>query len=148
MAYRIFVLGVFLLLSMVNGQWSMIKAQNVLQSKHNVTGKVLDSEDGTPLQSCSVILAKSDTTGMVTGAVSNTNGAWTLKNVADGRYVVKVTFLGYHTFYHAIELKATNAATYNMGTILMTPSSIELNTAVVTGQLKEVEVKEDTVIPV
>ncbi len=140
------LLSFLLLLSMVNGQWSMIKAQNVLQSKHNVTGKVLDSEDGTPLQSCSVILAKSDTTGMVTGAVSNANGAWTLKNVADGRYVVKVTFLGYHTFYHAIELKATNAATYNMGTILMTPSSIELNTAVVTGQLKEVEVKEDTVI--
>lgn len=144
--YRSIAFVFFLLLATLCSELSQANAQNVQQSRHNLTGRVLDSEDGEPLQSCSVILSKSDTTGMITGAVSTANGNWTLKNVANGRYVVKITFLGYHTFYHAIELKATNAATYNMGTILLTPSSIELKTAVVTGQLKEVEVKEDTVI--
>ena len=135
-----------MIFSILGSGLSTAQAQNVLPSRHNLTGRVLDSEEGLPLQSCTVILAKSDSTGMITGAIANGSGNWTLKNVADGRYVVKITFLGYHTFYHAIELKATNAATYNMGTILLTPSNIELKTAVVTGQLKEVEVKEDTVI--
>ncbi len=144
MDLRIYIL--MMIFSILGSGLSTAQAQNVLPSRHNLTGRVLDSEEGLPLQSCTVILAKSDSTGMITGAIANGSGNWTLKNVADGRYVVKITFLGYHTFYHAIELKATNAATYNMGTILLTPSNIELKTAVVTGQLKEVEVKEDTVI--
>lgn len=116
------------------------------QTKLNITGRVFDSEEGEPLQSCSVILTKADTTGMVTGGISNANGSWTLKNVATGNYVVKISFIGFHTFYRAIEVKPTTTGSLNLGTILLTPSSIELKSAVVTGQLKEVEVKEDTII--
>ena len=111
-----------------------------------ISGRVLDSENGDPLQSCTVILTKSDTTGMVTGNVSNGNGNWTLKNVPDGQYVVKISFIGYHTFFRALKVEKQTAATQNLGTVLLTPSSIELKGAVVTGVLKEVEVKEDTII--
>ena len=121
-------------------------AQDSAQKKTNVTGRVLDSEEGEPLQSCSVILTKADSTGMVTGGISNANGNWTLKNVSPGNYVVKISFIGYHTFYRPLQVKPTATGSLNMGTILLTPSSIELKTAVVTGQLKEVEVKEDTII--
>ncbi|MBQ9364100.1 MAG: TonB-dependent receptor [Bacteroidaceae bacterium] len=111
-----------------------------------ITGRVLDSEEGDPLQNCTVILTKSDTTGMVTGSISNASGNWTLKNVSDGQYVVKISFVGYHPFHRAIKVEKKTAATQNLGTVLLTPSSIVLNSAVVTGQLKEVEVKEDTII--
>jgi len=111
-----------------------------------LSGRVLDSENGEPLQNCTVILTKSDTTGLVTGGISTENGNWTLKNVAEGDYVVKISFIGYHTFYKAISLQKGSSNTHNLGTVLLTPSSIELKGAVVTGQLKEVEVKEDTII--
>jgi hypothetical protein len=116
------------------------------QGNHTLTGKVLDSETGEALQNCTVILTKSDTTGMVTGNVSTAMGSWVLKNVKAGDYVLKISFIGYHTFYRAFKLSESDAASRNMGTVLLTPSSVELKGAVVTGQLKEVEVKEDTII--
>ena len=124
-------------------------AQSATQTQSpalTVTGRVLDSEAGEPLQSCSVLLCKTDSTSMVTGAISNASGNWTLKNVRPGTYVVKISYLGYHTFYRTMEVAANRTAPMNMGTILLTPSSIELKQAVVTAQLKEVEVKEDTII--
>lgn len=111
-----------------------------------LSGRVIDSENGDPLQSCTVILSKSDTTGILAGALSTADGGWTLKNVADGQYVVKISFIGYHTFYKAVTVEKNSTNTRNLGTVLLTPSSIELKDAVVTGQLKEVEVKEDTII--
>ena len=135
----IFLFGIF-------STTALAQKKKAAETGVTISGRVLDSENGDPLQSCTVILTKSDTTGMVTGNVSNGNGNWTLKNVPDGQYVVKISFIGYHTFYRALKVEKQTAATQNLGTVLLTPSSIELKGAVVTGVLKEVEVKEDTII--
>lgn len=111
-----------------------------------LSGKVLDSEEGTPMQGCTVMLMKADTTGLVAGAVSAADGSWLLKNVKDGTYVVKISFVGYHNFLHRVEVKHAAKPTVTFGTVLLIPSSVELKQAVVTAQMKEVEVKEDTII--
>jgi len=111
-----------------------------------ISGRVLDSEEGVPLQSCSVLLCQTDSTTMITGAISNATGNWTLKNVRPGRYIIKISYLGYHTFYRTIDVATARTAPVQMGTVMLTPSNIELNQAVVTAQLKEVQVKEDTII--
>ena len=124
-------------------------AQNTRQaqpSPFTISGRVLDSEAGEALQSCSVLLCKTDSTSMISGAISNATGNWTLKNVRPGRYIIKISYLGYHTFYRSIDIAEGRTASVQMGTILLTPSNIELNQAVVTAQLKEVQVKEDTII--
>ena len=142
--HRILIL--FTLLSCSSFHPAVAQKKKAAETGVTISGRVLDSENGDPLQSCTVILTKSDTTGMVTGGISNASGNWSLKNVADGQYVAKISFIGYHTFYRALKVDKKTAATQNLGTVMLTPSSIVLNGAVVTGELKEVEVKEDTII--
>ena len=115
------------------------------QKKTKLTGRVFDSESGEALTHSTVQLLHADTTRLVTGAISNTSGFFTMKDVPAGNYVVKISYIGYHNFFHKVEVTGEKSE-QNVGTIMLVPSSIELQTAVVTGTLKPIEVKEDTII--
>lgn len=115
------------------------------QQKTTITGRVLDSESGEALSYCTVQILKEDTTSMITGGVTNLNGYYNIKNVNAGNYVMKVSYIGYHNFFRKLEVKQ-GAKEVNGGTIILTPNSVQLQEAVITGTLKEVEVKEDTLI--
>lgn len=109
-------------------------------------GKVLDSENGEPLISSTVMVMTADTAKMVTGGVTSTDGSFSIKNVKDGAYVVKVSYMGYHNFFRAITTNSKTSAIQTVGTVMLVPSSIELKQAVVTAQIPEVEVKDDTLM--
>ncbi len=115
------------------------------KSKANVTGYVKDSEDASALVRATIQIMTSDTSRMVTGGVTNTLGGYTIKNVEEGSYIVKVSYIGYHNFFRAITIK-NGETIHNVGTVLLTPNSVLLETAVVQGQLPQMEVKEDTII--
>ena len=117
------------------------------QAQTLVKGKVIDSENGESLVRSSVMIMTQDSVRMVTGGTTDNGGAFNIKNVKDGAYVVKVSYIGYHDFYRKIEVNSSeNKGSLAVGTVMMTPNSIELKQAVVTAQMKEVEVKEDTLI--
>ena len=111
----------------------------------SITGRILDSETGDPLVQCSVALMSSDTTKLITGCVTSNDGSFNMKGLSKGNYIVKVSFVGYHNFFHAQNIP-DNKSSQRLGTVLLTPSSILLDQAVVTGQLKEMEVKDDTLM--
>ena len=116
-------------------------------SQSVVKGKVVDSENGDALMRSTVMLMTADSTRMVTGVATAQDGSFNLKNVKDGTYVVKISYIGFHDFLRQITVKKDeNKGTLTIGTVMLVPSSIELNQAVVTGQIKEVEMKEDTLI--
>ena len=115
------------------------------QKKTTVTGRVLDSESAEALSYATVQILKSDSTSMVGGGATNLNGYYNVKNVPAGNYVMKVSYIGYHNFFRALEIKEGQSQV-NGGTILLTPNSVMLQEAVVTGTMKQVEVKEDTLI--
>ncbi len=115
------------------------------QKAATVTGRVLDSESAEALSYATVQILKADTTSMVTGAATNLNGFYSIKNVAAGTYVMKVSYIGYHNFFRQFEVKEGQRE-YNGGTVILTPNSIQLQEAVIKGTLTQVEVKEDTII--
>ena len=115
------------------------------QKTTTVTGRVLDSESAEALSYATVQVLKADTTSMIAGAATNLNGYYTVKNVPSGTYVMKVSYIGYRNFFRQIEIKEGQKE-YNGGTVILTPSSVELQEAVIKGTLKQVEVKEDTII--
>ena len=118
-----------------------------VQAQTLVKGKVIDSENGESLMRSSVMIMTPDSSRMVTGGTTNDGGEFNIKNVKDGSYVVRVSYVGYHDFFRKIDVKSSeNKGTLTVGTVMMTPNSIELKQTVVTAQLKEVEVKEDTLI--
>lgn len=116
-------------------------------AQSTLKGKVVDSENGETLVQSTVLVMTADTARMVTGATTAKDGSFNVKNVKDGSYILKISYIGYHNFFRSINVKRSeNGGTQTIGTVLLTPNTVELKQAVVTGQLKEVEVKEDTLI--
>ncbi|MCH5175988.1 MAG: TonB-dependent receptor [Prevotellaceae bacterium] len=118
-----------------------------VQSQTLLRGKVVDRENGEALMRSTVLVMTADTARMVTGGTTNEDGSFSIKDVKDGTYVVKISYIGYHNFFRQITINhASNGGSQLLGTVLLVPGSIELKQAVVTAQMKEVEVKEDTII--
>lgn len=120
-------------------------ANATAQKKTTVTGRVLDSESAEALSYATVQILKADTTSMIAGGTTNLNGYYNVKNVPAGQYVMKVSYIGYHNFFRQVEIKQGQTE-FNGGTIILTPNSVVLEEAVIKGTLKQVEVKEDTLI--
>lgn len=120
-------------------------ANAAAQKKTTVTGRVLDSESAEALSYATVQILKADTTSMIAGGATNLNGYYNVKNVPAGQYVMKVSYIGYHNFFRQVEIKQGQTE-FNGGTIILTPNSVVLEEAVIKGTLKQVEVKEDTLI--
>ena len=116
-----------------------------LAQNTRLTGRVYDSDSGEALSYATIQVLKSDTTQLVTGGVTTQTGGYPIKNVAPGNYVVKISYIGDHNFFRAITVKEKQME-LNVGTVMMVPSSVVLKDLVVTGTMKEVEVKEDTII--
>ncbi len=118
---------------------------SVSAQKTRLVGRVLDSESGDPLMRATVQLMKSDTTSLVSGAVTNNLGSYSIKNVQEGDYVVKISYIGYHNFFRKVTVAAKQQE-LNVGSTMLVPSSVMLSQAVVTAAVKQIEVKDDTLI--
>ncbi|MBO4451773.1 MAG: outer membrane beta-barrel protein [Bacteroidaceae bacterium] len=115
------------------------------KTKANVTGFVKDSEEGDALVRATIQIMTEDTTKMVAGGVTNTLGGYTIKNVEEGTYIVKISYLGYHNFTRKITVR-NGETIHNVGTTLLIPNTILIEGAVVTAALPQMEVREDTII--
>lgn len=79
---------------------------------------------------------------LVKGVVSDVNGHFRFTGVARGKYVAKVSYVGYETTSVAISV---GDATVDLGKIAVKENSIVLRDAEVTAVRAEVKVMEDTV---
>lgn len=127
--------------ALVLSAWVM----DISAQKTHIIGRVLDSQSADPLMRATVQLLKADTTSLVTGAVTSNVGGFDVKNVVPGKYVAKVSYVGYHNFFRAVTVD-DKTQELNLGTVMLVPSSVMLQAATVTGVMKQMEVKEDTLI--
>jgi len=135
------------LLSILLSTFLLICISTSISAQTLLRGKVIDSENGDALMRSTVMVMTTDTARMVTGGTTNEDGSFGIKNVKDGTYIVKISYIGYHNFFRAITVnRTTNNGSQAIGTVMLVPNTVELKQAVVTAQMKEVEVKEDTII--
>lgn len=116
------------------------------QSKFNITGIVIDKNTNETVVSATVrVLSLPDST-MVTGAATDANGAFNIKNVKKGNYVLKVTFIGYQD--HVLNLDLTNKKekSVNVGYITLVDDSQLLKEAVVSAAAAQVQVSGDSLV--
>lgn len=114
----------------------------VFASAADVKGLLVDNNDQTPLISATVQLLSARDSSLVKGVVSDVNGHFRFTGVARGKYVAKVSYVGYETTSVAISV---GDATVDLGKIAVKENSIVLRDAEVTAVRAEVKVMEDTV---
>lgn len=94
-------LVIILLGSNINTQ-----AQHAGATQGAIIGKLVDVQGNKPVEYASVALLRPSDSTVVTGMLSKGNGDFNFENVAAGRYLLKVNFIGYTTVYKVINLKA------------------------------------------
>ncbi|MDR1683713.1 MAG: outer membrane beta-barrel protein [Candidatus Symbiothrix sp.] len=107
-----------------------------------ITGTILDKADKKPVIAGSVGLLQRRDSVSVTGAISNADGKFSIKNVKEGNYILKITYLGYNTLTKNISVKANEEV--NAGRIYLETNDILLQEMVVEGKKPEIIVKNDT----
>lgn len=84
-----------------------------------VKGKIQDAMDNFPIEYATVAIYKVQDGALVTGVITDLDGAFNIKNVKNGTYYVEASFIGYTTkIIKNIEISKTNP-TADLGTIAL-----------------------------
>ena len=112
--------------------------------KVTVSGTVIEEDTNEPVYSASVVLLKPDST-LVTGVSSNMDGKFSIGNVTPGKYIFRITFVGFKPYYKDLQLRASQK-NVPMGTIKLATDAVLMQTAEVTARQAQVEMKADTFV--
>ena len=73
---------------------------NSAQAQGGVRGRVVDKRTGDNIEYANIALLRASDSTLVNGTVSERNGSFSL-TAPYGRYILRVTFIGYDTWYYA-----------------------------------------------
>jgi len=111
---------------------------------NSLSGTVLDKADNQAIISGSVSLLGVRDSSFVAGTVSNARGLFSFRDVPAGNYILKITYLGYHSLAKNITVWE-NRPSINLGTFYLEADAILLSETVVEGKKPEVIVRNDTI---
>ncbi|WP_343702171.1 TonB-dependent receptor [Chitinophaga sp.] len=117
-------------------------AQLAFGQKAAVTGTIIDEKDGQPLEYASVAAFRTSDSSLVTGAVTDAKGGFTLGKLKHGSYHLRVLFMGYGTKY-VNNITLSDGQTLNLGKIVLNRGSAQLNEVNVTGKAADASNKID-----
>ena len=122
--------------------WVVMASILSAQAQRTITGKVIDSEQKEAVIQGTVSLLKSDSS-MVGNALTNMEGLFNLTAPSDGRYILRVSYIGYKNLYCNVSVEGKPV---NMGTLTIQPDSKMLKEVEVVKNVAKVYSKEDTLI--
>lgn len=108
-----------------------------------VSGRVVESDSKESAAQATVQLLSLPDSAYAAGIASNNQGWFTLPKVKAGKYLLKVSYIGFLTKYIPLHLYA-NMTEKRVGTIALESDAVMLKEAVITAEAPQVTVKEDT----
>ncbi|MBP5339705.1 MAG: TonB-dependent receptor [Prevotella sp.] len=114
-----------------------------IKAQRTVSGRIIDNEQKEAVIQATVALLKTDSISVVAGSVSNQNGQFQLTAPQDGRYLVRVTYVGYKTLWRSITMEGKPV---QLGTLTIETDAIMLKGTEVVKNVARVYSKGDTVI--
>lgn len=108
-----------------------------------ISGQITDRDTKEAIEQVTVQLLKSDST-YVAGAISNENGLFHVTAPANGKYLLKISSVGYKSTVKHIQISDNKDLA--MGKIVLGAEAIMLKGAVVTAMAQKVTLKEDTFV--
>lgn len=107
----------------------LVFSQSAL-SQGSIKGRVVDAETSNPLEFTNVALLFASDSSLATGSMTDMEGEFLLSSVKPGRYLLRITYVGYDNFWRRIELTEANL-NRNLGNLNVRPSSEALQEVVV-----------------
>ena len=108
-----------------------------------VSGAIIDRDTKDPIEQVTVQLLKTDST-YVTGAISNEKGLFHLNAPENGKYLLKITSVGYKPIVKRVVIEQDKNLA--LGNVVVGADAIMLKGAVVTAMAQKVTLKEDTFV--
>ena len=110
-----------------------------------LTGTVTDAADGGPLPGTSVVLLNPKDSAQVTGMSTDENGKFRIPAVKAGKYIMRLTFVGYVTQWKNITLEKGKKE-IDLGSMAMKENASIMKEAEVVASVAQVEMKADTFV--
>lgn len=130
----------FFLLTLLSWTFALVAwSQNYV-----VTGQVKEAKTQNPVEFASAVLMQTDSTAVLAGTTDE-QGNFKLKAKGPGKYIVKVSYIGFSTLTKQVELTAQRDSV-NLGLLQMGSTDNMLGTATVSVAASRVEQKEDTTL--
>lgn len=121
----------------------MLVAIASLAQERLISGKITDRDTKDPVEQVTIQLLKTDST-YVSGAISNERGLFHVNAPANGKYLLKITSVGYKPTVKRIQISEDKNLA--MGNVVIGADAIMLKGAVVTAMVQKVSLKEDTFV--
>ena len=115
----------------------------IANAQSRITGEITDRDTQEGVMQVTVQLLKTDST-FVVGTLSDEEGHFSLEAPADGKYILKMTSVGYKPLTKDVTVKEGKDVA--LGEIVFGADAIMLKGTTVTGQAAKVTVKKDTFI--
>ncbi len=123
-----------------------LKCVTMFAATFNVSGTVVEKTTGEAVASATIQLLSLPDSSFVEGVTTGSMGEFTFKNVKEGEYTMRISFIGYTTKYVKLDLNAQKKKEVNVGYITMTTDDILLRSAEVTAHAAKVAVSGDSLV--
>src|SRR5574337_1813285 len=97
---------------------------SVAAQKFTIKGQLTDSVGSLP--GATILILQQKDSSLVQFGVSDANGLFEIKNIAQGNYLFKISFVGYANFVKKISPQPQNGFEIDLGKIRMAPQSKQL----------------------
>ena len=136
------LIGLLLFLLVATG----VSAQNDDNEPRRLTisGQLIDAEFREPMAQATIQLFTVTDSVFVGGTVSDNRGNFSVEAPNNGTFRLKISSVGFQPIQRDVTLRRNQ--NQDLGTLLMSPESILLKEAVITGRAAQVIVKKDTLV--
>ncbi|MCK6614047.1 MAG: TonB-dependent receptor family protein [Ignavibacteriaceae bacterium] len=110
------------------------QAPNFQNFEGKITGKVIDSLDKSPLEYVNLVLTNQKDGSIAAGTITSPKGTFTLDKLTPGKFDLSVSFIGYQTRVFKDLLITPKNPSIDFGTLLLVPSSVNLDEVVVNAE--------------
>ena len=128
--------GLVLILSFVS--FSALLAQSI-----RLKGTVIDSTT-TPMAAATVVLLQPLDSSLISYAITDNQGGFTMNKIEPGSYHLQITYVGYGNYMQKITVDPTSHV-QDLGVIFLSPKNILLEQVLVKAEHVPVVIKNDTI---
>jgi len=108
-----------------------------------VRGMVYDQKSGKPIEFATIAFFDAQDSTLVTGTITDPDGNFHAKEIAEGNYYIQVSFLGYEESHYSDVVIDRNNRRQDIGTIYLESSTEILDEVVITNERNPVEFQID-----